>query len=179
MPILVVLVLLLVLSIAFVALVVPFSMFQRYRAGTARRRARWWILSLNLYAAVVSSSILLGTAAISSFWIPNAFPYTAAGWLGGGLLGLLGLLSSSWEKGEGSLHYTPNRLLILLITVLVSARIFYGFWRTWNAWQTTEGTAEWLAESGAAGSMAAGAVVLGYYVAYWIGLRWRLNRHLR
>jgi hypothetical protein len=62
---------------------------------------------------------------------------------------------------------------------VVSARIFYGFWRGWQAWQTTSDTATWLAQSGARGSMAAGAAVLGYYLAYWIGLRWRLNRVMR
>ena len=51
-------------------------------------------------------------------------------------------------------------------------------WRSWHAWHARVDDTSWLAASGAAGSLAAGAVVLGYYVAYWIGLRWRIGRHL-
>jgi hypothetical protein len=34
----------------------------------------------------------------------------------------------------------------------------------------------WVAASGAAASMSAGAVVLGYYLVYWAGVRRRLRR---
>lgn len=178
-PVLLVIALALVLMIAFVALAVPWSILRRYQAGASRRRARWWVVSLNLYAVVISASILLTSAGVSSVWIPKAFSYTLAGLAGGCLLGFIGLLTSQWEAVPGRLHYTPNRLLILAITLLVSARIFYGFWRAWNAWRVTSDTATWLAESGAAGSMGAGAVVLGYYLIYWMGLRRRINRNMR
>jgi len=36
--------------------------------------------------------------------------------------------------------------------------------------------AAWTAASGAAGSLAAGAVALGYYLVYWIGVRRRVER---
>jgi hypothetical protein len=32
-------------------------------------------------------------------------------------------------------HYTPNRWLVLTVTAVVAARIFYGVWRVWAAWQ--------------------------------------------
>jgi len=35
-----------------------------------------------------------------------------------------------------------------------------------------------VASFGVAGSLAAGAVVLGYYLSYWLGIRRRLRRHL-
>ena len=35
----------------------------------------------------------------------------------------------------------------------------------------------WFVAAGVAGSMAAGAVVLGYYLTYWIGVRRRYRRH--
>jgi hypothetical protein len=57
----------------------------------------------------------------------------------------------------------------------VTARVLYGFWRSWHAW--SEGLHSWTAAFGVAGSMGAGAVVLGYYLAYWIGVRRRLKRH--
>lgn len=36
----------------------------------------------------------------------------------------------------------------------------------------------WFVAAGVAGSMAAGAVVLGYYLVYWIGVRRRYRRHV-
>jgi hypothetical protein len=116
------------------------------------------------------------TAAISNRWIPNAFRYTLIGSACGFALGFIGLALSRWESTPQGVHYTPNRWLILLITLVVTARIFYGFWRGWNAWQTTPAGESWLAVSGAAGSMGAGAAVLGYYLIYWAGLLRRVRR---
>jgi hypothetical protein len=35
----------------------------------------------------------------------------------------------------------------------------------------------WFVASGVPGAMAAGAVVLGYYVVFWLGVRRELKRH--
>jgi hypothetical protein len=68
---------------------------------------------------------------------------------------------------------------VLTITLVVTARLLYGFWRSWHAWHSTPGDASWLAASGAAGSLAAGALVLGYYLTYWAGVWRRIRRHRR
>lgn len=178
MPLLLVLVLILMMIALFV-ITLPLMIIQRYRGGTARRRARSWIVGLNLLAALTSIAIFLTVAAVSSVWIPGAFTYTLGG-LGAGLvLGVIGLMVSRWETTPQALHYTPNRWLILTITVVVAVRLGYGFWRGWTAWQTTGEGTSWVAASGAAGSMAAGAVVLGYYAVYWTGVRRRLREHRR
>lgn len=148
----------------------PLSIAMRFRAGSTRRRAWGWLISLNLFAALLSSTFLLVTAAVSNAWIPNAFRYALIGSACGYALGFLGLALSRWETSHQGLHYTPNRWLILIITLIVTARIFYGFWRAWHAWQTTPAGESWIASSGAAGSMGAGAAVLGYYVIYWAGV---------
>jgi hypothetical protein len=101
------------------------------------------------------------------------------GLAGGGVLGVLGLRLSRWEVTPRSVHYTPSRALVLAITLVVTARILYGFWRSWHAWHAAAGDASWLAASGAAGSLAAGALVLGYYVIYWSGVWRRIGRHQR
>jgi hypothetical protein len=164
--------------LALIALV-PLSLFLRYRAGTARRSARLWVAVLNLAAVSVSASLLLMAAAITSYWIPVALRYTLLGLAGGCLLGLLGLWLSRWEATPRSLHYTPSRALVLAITLVVTARLLYGLWRAWHAWHSTPGDTSWLAASGAAGSMAAGALVLGYYLSYWAGVWRRIGRHRR
>ena len=45
-------------------------------------------------------------------------------------------------------------------------------------WRHAPVDTPWLAAFGVAGSLAAGAVVLGYYVSYWMGIRRRWRRHM-
>ena len=170
---------LLLLAVLFVlALValIPLSLVQRYRMGTSRRRARRWIATINSVGFAFSAAVLLAGAAFTSIWVPDAFVYTAGGLATGCALGLAGLLLTRWEPAAGSLYYKPNRWLVLAITLVVTARLAYGFWRGWETWRMGVGGTSWFAASGAAGSMAAGAVVLGYYLAYWIGVRRRIRR---
>ena len=176
MPILVLL-LAFVFLLLFMVVMLPLSIAMRFRASSTRRRARGWVISVNFFAALLSAATLLVTAAVSNVWIPNAFRYALVGAGCGLVLGLIGLALSRWETTPHALHYTPNRWLALLITLVVTARILYGFWRAWHAWQTTPDGASWLANSGAAGSLGAGATVLTYYVVYWAGLQRRVRRH--
>jgi len=153
----------------------PLSIIQRYRVGTSRQRARGWLIWLNLFGLSVSTLLFVIGAAITNIWVPRALAYTLAGLAGGFALGLLGLALTRWEISPRGVHYTPNRALILMITLLVTARLFYGLWRGWHNWRAAVGGDSWLAQSGAEGSLAAGAVVLGYYVIYWAGVRRRLK----
>ena len=174
---LVLLALALLLLLPLFVLLLPLSLVQRYRAGTARRPARGWVVTLNLLALALSTGIFLATAAMTSLWVPDAFLYTLLGLAAGGVLGLLGLATTRWEATHPSLHFTPNRWLVLALLLVVTSRIVYGFWRSWEAWRSTG--AGWLAEAGVAGSMAAGALVLGYALTYWLGVRALLRRHAR
>jgi hypothetical protein len=90
---------------------------------------------------------------------------------------MFGIWLTRWEHAPGSLHYTPNRWLVLAITLIVTTRMVFGFWRAWHTWGATAADRAWLATTGVVDSMAAGAVVLGYYLAYWIGVRRRIKRH--
>ena len=175
---LIALALVLLIPIAFV-LATPLMLVQRFRAGTARRPGRGWIATLNVVAIAFSILIFLIVAAISTMWLPKAFGYSLLGLLCGGMLGLLGLVLTRWEQTPGALHYTPNRWLVLLITLVVAARLLYGLMRAWNAWRIDSADASWLAASGLAGSMGVGASVLGYYAIFWAGLWWRVRRHRR
>jgi hypothetical protein len=162
--------------LALIALM-PVSLVQRYRVGTARRLARGWVATLNLIALSISTAIFLAGAAVTAIWVPGAFMYAVAGLAAGAALGIAGLALSRWEATPSALHYTPNRWLVLAITLTVTARIGYGVWRAWHAWQAGGPDASWLAAAGVAGSLAAGAVVLGYYLLYWAGVRRRVQKH--
>jgi hypothetical protein len=168
----------LIVMLAAIALM-PVALVQRYRAGTARRLARGWVANINLLTIAISTAIFLVGAAVTSVWVPEAFTYSLMGLAGGCLLGLLGLAWSRWEATAGSLHYTPNRLLVLAITLVVTSRLLYGFWRAWQTWRSSPEDISWVVSAGVAGSLAAGAVVLGYYLTYWTGVRRRLTQHRR
>jgi hypothetical protein len=159
-----------------VVLLIPFSIIQRFRAGTARRQARRWVATINLGGAVASMMVLFAGAAIANWWVPSALTYTGAGFGFGCCLGALATALTRWEHGERHMHYTPNRWLVLIVTVIVALRLAYGFWRTWDAWRASVEHGGWVAASGAAGSMSAGAVVLGYYIVFWLGVRRRIRR---
>lgn len=171
MPVLLLLAAVLVLAVVMV----PLSLVLRYRAGTARRRARPWLATINTAGFAFSIAMFLAAAAVTSTWAPGAFTYSLAGLGIGILLGLLGQALTRWEVTPQGVFYKPNAALVLTITLVVTARILYGFWRAWQAWGERTGDETWLAGAGIAGSLAAGAVVLGYYFTYWAALRWRVS----
>ena len=177
MPLLFVLGAFLLVILAAIVLM-PLTLVQRYRVGTARRLGRRWFATLNLLGILFSAALFVIGAAITSYWVQSALTYTLAGLIAGGLLGLLGLAITRWERGPRGLYYTPNRWLVLAITLAVTARILYGFWRSIQAWRSGLSGGSWFIESGVAGSLAAGAVVLGYYLIYWVGVRRKTVRHL-
>ena len=64
-------------------------------------------------------SLFMMGAALTSIWVPHAFLYSLLGLLGGFALGIIGLWLSRWERAPQSLHYTPNRWLVLAVTLVV------------------------------------------------------------
>jgi hypothetical protein len=169
-------ILLLLLLVPLVIALMPLILVQRYRFGVARQRARGWILTVNIVGLSLSAVLFLVTAAVTNVWVPQAFAYAIAGFATGVALGLLGLALTRWEPTAEALHFTPYRWLVLSIMLVVTTRILYGFWRAWRAWGATPDDTTWLAAAGVAGSLAAGAVVLGYYLVYWLGVRRRLQQ---
>ena len=168
--------LLLPLVIVLLAIVLmPLTLVQRYRVGTATRQARRWVATLNAGAMAFSVVFFMGTAALMSMFVPGLFGDAALGLAIGCALGIVGVWLTRWDVSAGTLHYTPNRWLVLAITLVVTARVAYGVWRAWTSWRTSPQDGEWLDAAGLGGSLAAGAVVIGYYLMYWVGVRRRLR----
>lgn len=172
MPLLL-LALLLILPLLVIA-VMPLILLQRYRTGSARRLARPFLATLNVAGMIISVLFFLAASAVTNFWVASAFVSAATGVAIGCVLGVIGWLLTRWEATPRELHYTPNRWLVLAITLLVSARMLYGFWRGLTA--VGSGGDSFLDAFGVARSLGAGAIVLGYYLAYAIGVRWRIKR---
>ena len=165
------------LVLVALTVLIPLGIVQRFRMGTARRQARLWLVSINLAGFACSVAVLLVAALITTRWVPEAFTYTVAGLAVGCVLGVIGTALTRWEHGPRGLQYTPNRWVVLAVTVIVASRLAYGFWRSWDAWRTSVESMTWVAAAGVAGSMSAGAAVLGYYLVFWAGVRRRIRRH--
>lgn len=175
MPLLLALVLIVAAFVLAIGMI-PFALVFRYRSGTRRRRARVWVATINAVSLVVSATIFLISAAITTRFVPTSFSFGTLGLACGAILGLLGLVLTRWERDGPWLFYTPSRLLVLGVTLVVTLRIAYGFWRGWHAWRAAQEGTSWIAAMGIPGSLAAGAVVIGYYLVYWAGVRSRAMR---
>jgi hypothetical protein len=169
------LLLLLLLVPLIVIALMPLILIQRYRVGTARRTARGWMASLNVALMTFSAICFLLGAAITAAWVTHAFIGAAAGVAVGMGLGVVGLTLTRWERTAATLHYTPNRWLVLIVTVLVSARVLYGLWRSWTVAESGVYGTPMVMAFGIPESLAAGGTVIGYYFAYALGVRRRIR----
>ena len=172
------LLLLLALPLIVVALT-PFLLIQRYRAGKARREARPWLATMNIAVLAFSAVFFLGSAAFTTIWISRSFSGALLGMTIGLLLGVFGSLITRWEPAVRSLHYTPNRWLVLIVTLIVSARVVYGLFRSFEAASAGLSGHATISAFGVPESLAAGAIVIGYHFAYNLALRWRIGRWQR
>ena len=168
-------VLLLLLIPAVLVALTPVLLIQRYRAGSARREARSWVTTFSVAAMTFSAVFFLASAAFTTIWIAGAFTGAATGLAIGLVLGAIGSMLTRWEPAVRSLHYTPNRWLVLLVTVIVSARILYGLFRSFMAVRSGLTGTAMVEAFGVPDSLAAGAIVLGYHLAYNVALRWRIG----
>ena len=172
------LILVLLLPLVLIALM-PLILIQRYRVGSARRIARPWVATLNVALMVFSAICFLAGAAVTAIWVPNAFTGAAMGITAGVCLGLIGLTLTRWEPTAAALHYTPNRWLVLLVTLIVSGRVVYGLFRSFVAASAGLSGVHLVNAFGVPESLAAGGIVIGYHLAYNVELRRRIGRWQR
>jgi len=166
--------LLLFVLLAFTG-VVLLSLALRYRAGTARRQARRWVASLNVWMTSFSAVFFLSFTLLLSFWVDSAFRFTLIGLGCGGILGLIGLAMTRWESQPEGFFYTPSRWLALLITLAIAARFVYGWWRATHSGSNAPADQHWLiTASGTQLSVAVAAGLIGYYLVYSVGVRLRI-----
>jgi len=138
------------------------------------------VTGLLLACAVVVMATAGGTAATYVDRGPSPLSVRVAA---GACLGIVGLLLTRWEATPATLHYTPNRWLVLVVTFVVSARVMYGLWRSWTVARAGFSGTPVMMAFGIPESLAAGGTVIGYYIAYGLGIRRRIlkwqNRVLR
>jgi hypothetical protein len=156
--------------------VVLLSLALRYRAGTARRQARRWIASLNVWMTSFSAIFFLSFAFLLSFWVESAFRFALIGMGVGSILGLVGLAMTRWESQPEGLFYTPSRWLAFIIVFAIAARVLYGWWHATHSGSSGTADPHWLiTASGTQLSLAVAAGLIGYYLVYSIGVRLRIE----
>ena len=158
--------------------VILLSLALRYRAGTARRQARRWVASLNVWATSFSAVFFLSFTLLLSIWVGSAFQYALIGIGVGAIVGFLGLALTRWENRSEALFYTPSRWLAFLIVFAIAARVVYGWWHATHSDSSAPGDQRWLTTaSGTQLSLAIAAGLIGYYLVYSIGVRVKIARH--
>jgi hypothetical protein len=171
---------LLVFVVLAFAGVVLLSLALRYRAGTARRQARRWVATLNVWATSFSAFFFFSFTVLLSFWTESAFRFALIGMCVGGILGLVGLAMTRWENRPEGLFYTPNRWLAVVVILAIAARFAYGWWRATHSGSTASADQHWLmTPSPTQLSIAVAAGLVAYYLIYSIGVRLQLARHDR
>jgi hypothetical protein len=173
------LILLLALVPLLLIVLMPVMLVQRYRVGSSRRLARPWMATLNLISMIISAIFFEVGSAFTNIWVPYAFTYASEGLLIGCALGVIAVVLTKWEAAPRSLHFTPNRWLVLFVTVVVSARVVFGLYRAAMAAEAGLTGQQLIGAFGVAESLGAGGIVIGYYVAYTAGVRWRVRRWQR
>ena len=120
MPIVLVLLFVFLLLALWVVLL-PLSLWQRYRYGRSRRMARSWLLALNAWSLLVSVAIFMAVSALGLFWWPDSLIGAGLGLAAGSLLGLLGVwltvLMAHLPRGPGpkpSSRCGPRRARIVI-----------------------------------------------------------------
>ena len=163
--------------------IILLSLALRYRAGTARRQGRRWAVVMNVWMTAFSAVFFLIFSFLMSFWVGPTLRFALAGMAIGGVLGLLGLALTHWEFQREGFFYTPSRWLALLITLVLAARIAYGWWRATHPLvrdNMPAASEHWfMATSGTQLSLAVAAGVIGYYLIFAIGVRLHFGRHER
>jgi hypothetical protein len=179
-PVPIILLALLVFVLLALTGVILLSLALRYRAGTARRQARRWVATLNVWATGFSTVFFLCFTLLLSFWVESAFRFALIGTCFGAFLGLVGLAMTRWESRSEGLFYTPSRWLAFLIVAAIAARFVYGWWRAthFGGGVNAPRDQHWLiTASGTQLSLAVAAGLIAYYFVYSIGVRVRLGRH--
>lgn len=175
MPIVLVLLFVFLLLALWVVLL-PLSLWQRYRYGRSRRMARSWLLALNAWSLLVSVAIFMAVSAFGLFWWPDSLAGAGVGLAAGSLLGLLGVWLTRWEVAPQGVFYQPNAWLALLLVAIVAGRIVLGFVQMAQYWQSGGVPATHALLSGHGSLLAVAGLLLGYYLVYAWGVKWRVAR---
>ena len=172
MPLLLLLPLLVAGAFALWVVLMPLAIVQRYRLGRARRRVQPWFVHLNGWLLGLSALVFLATAAVLDRWLTGALADASTGLAIGVVVGGIGSRLDRFEATTEGLYRTPNRGLLLGLSLLLAARIVVGIALAWGE-GAAGGPWQWMTRGWLRG---VGGVLLGHALATAWTLRWRLPR---
>lgn len=172
MPLLLLVPLLVAAVFALWVLLLPLATIQRYRHGRARRRVQPWAVGANAWLLAVSALVFLASAWALGNWIPGALRDAVVGLAAGALVGMAGLRLDAFESTPKGFFRTPNRWLVLGLSLLLAARLALGIWLAWRDAAGSDAWA-WVTRGGLLG---VAGVLLGFALATAWGLRARMRR---
>lgn len=175
MPIVLVLLFVFLLLALWVVLL-PLSLWQRYRYGRSRRMARGWLLAFNAWSLLVSVALFGVVSAFGLIWWPDSLVGAGLGLLAGSVLGLLGVWLTRWEVAPQGVFYQPNAWLALLLVAIVAGRIVLGLVQMVQYWRADSMPATHALLSGHGSLLAVAGLLLGYYLVYAWCVKWRVTR---
>lgn len=173
MPLLLLVPLLVAGVFALWVVLLPLAITQRYRHGRARQRVQAWAVGANAWLLALSALVFLASAWGLGHWMPGALRDAVAGLGAGVLVGVAGLRLDAFEATPQGCFRTPNRWLVLGLSLLLAARVVMGAWLAWRDAAGSD-TLQWLTRGGLLG---VAGVLLGYALATAWGLRARMRRH--
>ena len=124
--------------------VILLSLALRYRAGTARRQARRWVASLNVWMTSFSAVFFLSFTLLLSI-LGRVSVSIRADWNGHwshSRVARLGADSLGKPTRRTVLHSEP--LAGFLIVFAIAARVVYGWWHATHPGSSTPGDQHWL-----------------------------------
>lgn len=169
------------LMVALLILLVPLTLWQRWRLGKARKRAVRWQATLHAWLLLLSTVLFVAGAWLGKLWTPDAFVAALAGLGAGVLLGLPGACLARFEVDDRNrLHYTPHAGLVAALLLVVVLRIALGMWQAMAAIHLVPRVPDWAAFAGnRAALFALAGLLLGFAAAHAWALRWRMQKWLR
>lgn len=152
-----------VMLCAFVAL----ALIRRVMRNIGRQRIRPVRMQLRIGIFAVVGVLVLA----ASLHRAALFEALAAGLAAGAALGWFGLQHTRFESApDGGAYYTPHTYIGLFVSVLFLARIAYRFMVVYPAMQAAAQANTLAAYQRSPLTLGIFGVVVGYYVAYYIGV---------
>ena len=157
------------------ALLVPFfawRIYRRFQRAIGRQPLRRGRLAAGVAVFGLIGLFLLASA-VSSRPILEGF---LAGFLGGGLLGWIGITLTRFEKDDTGRHfYTPNPYLGFTLTLVLVMRVAYRVMIFYSNYDTTNPQPSPISVQTPL-TMGIIALIAGYYVAYNAGVLVKCKR---
>lgn len=154
--------------LAAIAALVLFALYRRFR----RMFGRQPLQPSRLKVRVVVMAIVVGLFAVRALHSPNVAAAGLGGFAVGALLAYVGLRLTRFEVMPAGIFYTPSGYIGIVLAALLASRLAYRFavlYPSMRAAQAQSGD-PFAAYQSSPLTIGLFGIVIGYYMAYFVGL---------